>query len=237
MRLDRPDAGRYTRTTAGGPAVRPGGSTIRDLFIALLTPMARAMARVHPNTITVVSLLTGCMAGACYWLSSRNAALCFLGGALVALSGIADGLDGVVARLHGRTSAAGDFLDHFFDRIVEIAIVVGLALSPGATTTLGLGVAILVVLHSYLGTQIQASFGTRYYTGFGKAEFFIALVLISVLLGLNPEASLRIMGRELSAIDIFFAVVGVVTLQAMVHRLRLALRLASEADGRDEPHG
>ena len=124
----------------------------------------------------------------------------------------------------------GDFLDHFFDRVVNIFILGGLALSPFASTSLGLGVTILVVLNSYLGTQIEASFGRRYYSGMGKLELFLGLIAISVALALVPQATLTVVGRDLSLLDLFFVVVGVMSLQAMGHRLRLAARLAAASD-------
>jgi phosphatidylglycerophosphate synthase len=177
--------------------------------------------------VSVVALLTGCLAGVAYGLTRLDPGLFLVGGALVAVSGIADGLDGVMARLQRRTSALGDFLDHVFDRLVEIAVLGGLALSPHATTVLGLGVLAGVLLTSYLGTQIQASFGARHYTGLGKAELFVGLVLASAVLGVTPNALIPLLGREVSLVDALFAVVGLSTVHAVVHRLRLAVRLAS----------
>jgi phosphatidylglycerophosphate synthase len=177
--------------------------------------------------VSVFALLTGCLAGVAYALTRLSPGYFFLGGLLAAVSALADGLDGVMARLHGRTSTLGDFLDHFFDRLVEVAILGGLALSPHATTTLGLAVLVGVLLTSYLGTQIQASFGARHYTGLGKAELFVGLVLASAVLGVTPNASIPFLGREVSLVDALFAVVGLSTVHALVHRLRLAMRLAS----------
>lgn len=51
-------------------------------------------------------------------------------GALVALAGSAiDGLDGAVARASGKVTARGAFLDATVDRIGEIAVLAGLAVS------------------------------------------------------------------------------------------------------------
>ncbi len=204
---------------------------MRDWFIGVLTPLARRLGDVRPNAISVASLLTGCLAGTAFWLGSRVPALYAAGGVLVALSGILDGLDGVVARLHGRSSALGDFLDHVFDRVVNVGILVGLALSPHASLELGLVATIAVLLNSYLGTQIHASFGRRDYSGLGKAELFVALVLLSFLLALCPDMVLHVLGREISPIDVFFLLVGALALQAMVHRVRLAARLARGSGG------
>jgi phosphatidylglycerophosphate synthase len=181
--------------------------------------------------VTVFALLTGGLAGAAYWLTRLDPAFFFAGGLLVAISGIADGLDGVMARLQGRASTLGDFLDHFFDRLVEVAILGGLALSPHATPALGLATLVGVLLNSYLGTQIQASFGDRHYTGPGKAHFFGGLVVGSMVLGVMPEASIRVFGRGLSLIDLFFVIVLLMTVHALIHRTRLAIRLSRDGHG------
>ena len=79
------------------------------------------MAGVNPTAISVASLLAGAAAGASYWMTGLSPAFFFLGGFLVLVSGVADALDGDVARRFGKVSRAGDFIDHFFDRVVETA--------------------------------------------------------------------------------------------------------------------
>ena len=213
---------------------RTRADILRDWFIGVLTPAARRLDRMHPNSMSLVALAVGVAAGACYWQGHRLPVLFAVGGLLAGASGVLDGLDGVMARLHGRTSRLGDFLDHFYDRLVEIAIFGGLALSPYSSLVLGLGVVIVVVLNSYLGTQIQASFGRRFYTGVGKAELFAALVVGSLLLAFNPDVSLTVLELQLTPIDLFFLLVVVMAMQAMVHRVRLAHRLAGEERGAGE---
>jgi phosphatidylglycerophosphate synthase len=193
------------------------------------------LAGVHPNTITFVSLVTGCLAGLAYYWSNHSPAFFFVAGGLVAVSGLADVLDGLVARRYERTSRLGDFLDHFFDRIIEIAILTGLALSANANTVLGLIAVILVVLNSYIGTQIEASFGKRFYTGLGKLQLFIGLILGSFLLGLLPDAVLPILGYSVSLVNLFFIIACVLTVQAITYRFRLALRLARAAKENPDP--
>ncbi|MCP4898012.1 MAG: CDP-alcohol phosphatidyltransferase family protein [bacterium] len=199
---------------------------IREFATTVLTPLARRLEFVHPNVITWLALLTGCCAGVAYWLTRVDSKFFFLAAVLVIVSGVGDCLDGVMARLHERTSASGDFLDHFFDRLVNIAIVVGMALTPNASLTLGLGVMILVLLNSYLGTQIEASFGKRYYTGMGRAELFIGLIAVTILLGFLPNSALSLAGREMSLVNMFLIIVGFSTMQGILHRFRLAMRLA-----------
>lgn len=168
------------------------------------------------------------MAGVSYGLTHHHPGFFFLGATLVALSGLADSLDGIVARMTGRTSRVGDLLDHFFDRLVEMAVMIGLATAPGATTTFGMGVAIAGLLSGYLGTQIVATYGRRDYSSVGRGELFIGLILGSIVFGLWPDGTVHLAGREVSYLDIFFAMVGVSVAVSLTQRIRLALRLARE---------
>lgn len=199
----------------------------------MLTPLARRLEHVHPNTVSVFALLTGWFAGVAYWCTNLDSRFFFVATVLVVVSGVGDCLDGVMARLHSKTSALGDFLDHFFDRLVNIAIIVGLGSTPAGNLALGLGVMILVLLNSYLGTQIEASFGKRYYTGMGRAELFIGLVLASIVFGFVPNASLGIFGFDVTLVNLFLGVVAVTTIQGMAHRVRLAWRLATGSQRQD----
>lgn len=214
---------------------------MREFFIHVFTPLARHLRRVDPNTLTLIGVVTGGLAGVSYALAGHGSGFYLLGGALVGLSGAADSLDGIVARMYGHTSRRGDFLDHFFDRIVNIAIFAGLAFSPGASPVLGLVTVIVVLLNSYLGTQIEASFGKRYYGGVGKAELFVGIMGGSVVLAIFHGAAFRVAGHVVSLVDVFFAIMSVSTLLGLMHRFRYALELCALEDGpaperaQDEP--
>src|SRR5512140_3185489 len=107
----------------------------------------------------------------------------------------------------------GDFADHFGDRLVEIAV------SPHANRTLGLYVVVVTLLHSYLGTQIEASFGSRRHDGPGKAEHFVALIAYALAVALFPELSFPVGDLSVSLPTAFLAVLGVSTLAGVVVRL------------------
>ena len=191
---------------------------MRQLLITVLTPLAKYLSSVNPSTLTVISLIAGVLAGVAYGLTNTGPIFYILGAVLAAFSGIADSLDGIVARMHGRDSKFGDFLDHFCDRVVEVSILAGLAASPGANATLGLSVIIMVLLHNYLVTQIQASFGKRFYGRAGKPELFIALIVVSIFLAFYPDALLRIAGKPVALINILFAILGFVSVAGGIHR-------------------
>jgi archaetidylinositol phosphate synthase len=202
---------------------------VRALLTALFTPLGRKLSWVSPNALTVLSLVAGVAAGTAFVLARRGASWYALAAVLLAVSGAADSLDGIVARLHGRATAWGDFLDHFCDRLVEIAVFSGVAFSPHASRTLGLAVLAVTLLHSYLGTQIAASFGARRRGGPGKEELFVALIAYAAVLACLPELSLPLAKRAVPLPNAFLVALAVATLGGIAHRLVVAYRCAGVA--------
>ena len=203
--------------------------SVRSALDRIFTPFARRMTRVDPNTLTFLSITVGVLSGASFALAHLSPVFSLLAALLVALSGIADALDGIVARLFARSTPWGDFLDHFGDRVTEVAVLAGLGISPHAWHDVAVVVVVLTLLHSYLGTQWEVSFGRRQYAGAGKAEQFFALIAIGVLLWQQPNAGLAAFGVRIALVNLFLIVLGVATAGAIVFRLRLARRTASES--------
>ncbi|HEU0041377.1 MAG TPA: CDP-alcohol phosphatidyltransferase family protein, partial [Jiangellaceae bacterium] len=97
----------------------------RVYWTRILTPTARAMLRagISPDTVTVVGTLGVC-AGALGFYPRGE----FLWGTLVITAFVfADNVDGIMARLSGRESKWGAFLDSVLDRIADAAIFGALA--------------------------------------------------------------------------------------------------------------
>ena len=80
-------------------------------------------AGITPVQLTLVAFVVGLAAGISVALGHTPAAI-----ALLWLSGYLDAVDGTLARRAGRTSAWGTVLDITCDRIVEFAVLAGLAL-------------------------------------------------------------------------------------------------------------
>jgi phosphatidylglycerophosphate synthase len=198
---------------------------MRDWLIALFTPLARRLSGVDPNALTVAALISGLLAALCLGLTGLAREFYLAAALLISLSGAADSLDGIVARMHGRSSTAGDFLDHFCDRVVDAALFAGLAFSEGADRILGLLVTSLILLNGNLGTQIQASFGHRPYRGGGKAELFAGTILFAIFMGLAPAALAATHLNPLGIANLFLMIVALLTLASLAGRLRLAITL------------
>jgi CDP-diacylglycerol--glycerol-3-phosphate 3-phosphatidyltransferase len=89
----------------------------------LLEPLARLISRtgISPNLLTVIGFVF--TVGVAYVLATGHLQI---GGVLLAVAGAFDALDGTLARLAGRKSRFGAFLDSTVDRLSEAVIFLGL---------------------------------------------------------------------------------------------------------------
>ncbi len=76
--------------------------------------------KLSPNSITVVAFIVGISSAVALALGETYIAL-----VLLWISGALDVLDGTVARLTGKSSSIGAYLDIVFDRLVEGATIIG----------------------------------------------------------------------------------------------------------------
>lgn len=101
------------------------GYISRHINRKMSEPMAQLLAktRVTPNQMTWTAFGIALMSFVSFILGQN-----IIGGLLVQLSSIVDGIDGSLARLKGMTSEFGGFLDSVLDRYADILIVLGLTL-------------------------------------------------------------------------------------------------------------
>ncbi|HHH76211.1 MAG TPA: CDP-alcohol phosphatidyltransferase family protein [Phycisphaerae bacterium] len=108
------------------------GKTIGFGFATARNIIARGLVRigVTPNMLSVLGMLLMVCAGVCYALgASHNNAFLPLAGVFIVLSSASDILDGAVARIGGKASDFGAFLDSTLDRFSDFAIYAGIAIS------------------------------------------------------------------------------------------------------------
>ncbi len=115
---------------------------LRPVKDRILAPLAGALRSVHPGVITGLALALGLGAAGAAWLGAFGAGL-----ALWLANRVLDGLDGAVARLRGRSSDLGGYLDLVADFMVYGAVPVAMALRPGADP--GLPSAALLLLAAF----------------------------------------------------------------------------------------
>ena len=111
--------------------VRANRSNDGPYSVAVLRRLSKPLSDVgsrwgwSPNAITVASLFIGLAAAYCFALGSRPSLLA--GALLLQVSLIVDCADGEVARLTGKYSVLGGWLDAVTDRVKEFVAYAGLA--------------------------------------------------------------------------------------------------------------
>jgi phosphatidylglycerophosphate synthase len=198
------------------------GYWIRDWLMWVIAPVERALVRANasPDLFNYLGVAFGAAAGVAY---ARRALA--LGGWLVLLGGLADVLDGRIARARGLVSRRGEFLDSMLDRFAETFAFMGLALyfgsSPWAmlTTLFALAGSLLV---SYARAKGQG-LGVTYRGGvMQRAERLVLLALASLLDG----AVTRAIGMPPGAILLgAVAIIGLGALGTAIYRTMYIARV------------
>jgi len=124
LRLAKKGRARFERIDRQGASRLLNQGTMEWTYW-VLEPVAKFLVLlcITPNQVSWTSLSFGLLAGACLALGH------FGFGAIFALiSGLFDCLDGMVARISGAASDAGEVLDSVVDRYVEFSFLLGLVI-------------------------------------------------------------------------------------------------------------
>jgi phosphatidylglycerophosphate synthase len=125
-------------------------------------PIARALAPtpITPNQITVLSFGVGLLSAAAFAFGQNVA-----GGLMAQAASVLDGVDGDLARLQGRVSSFGGFLDAVLDRYADAAIITGMifgaSVSEFNSALWGVGLAALVGALMVSYTRARAESGAE----------------------------------------------------------------------------
>jgi archaetidylinositol phosphate synthase len=197
----------------------------RERFARWFTPLARRVP-FSPNTITFIALALNIVAAACLAYGARRPWLFLVAIVIIAISGLADAFDGIVARVQNKTSRFGDFLDHCADRAGDTLLAACWLVSNGVREPLAMAGIIMTMLNGYIGTQIEATYGVRSYDSVGRGEFVLGIIVLpiaSYILFTNGWQTMRFasltVAEWLAALMLAFALFGV------VQRVRVAARL------------
>ncbi|HEX8252479.1 MAG TPA: CDP-alcohol phosphatidyltransferase family protein [Thermoanaerobaculia bacterium] len=147
----------------------------RDRLFRWLAPLARRTP-LSPNTITILALLLNVIAAVLLYRRHFLIAMVFL-----AIGGLADAFDGIVARVQNKASRYGDFLDHFADRVSDVLLVTGWLLGNKVRIEITILAVIAVLLNGYIGTQIEATWQQRNYDSVGRGEFVLGMVIYPIV--------------------------------------------------------
>jgi len=156
---------------------------MRDDAGSVLDPAAKALLKVDPDTLSFVALLIAILSGIALYFSYWSWEILLpLASVLVIVSGFFDAVDGRVARLAGKTSRRGDFLDHVLDRYADVVMIGAVAVSSWCNPYIGILALLGVLLTSYMGTQAQAVGAGRLYSGLlGRADRVVLMFVVPLV--------------------------------------------------------
>lgn len=197
----------------------------RERLARWFTPLARRIP-LSPNAITIIALALNVIASGCLAHGAQRPMLFLIAIVIIAISGLADALDGIVARVQNKSSRFGDFLDHCADRAGDTLLAASWLAGNDVRRPLAMAGIIMTMLNGYIGTQIEATYGERSYESIGRGEFVLAIIvlpIISYILFTNGWEALRFasltVAEWLAGLMLLFALYGV------VQRVRVAVRL------------
>jgi phosphatidylglycerophosphate synthase len=160
---------------------------IKQAIRSRVRPVVLALDRVGatPLTISIVGLLISIVSG---WIVAQG--WLFLGALVFLLGSGFDMLDGDLARLQGRVSRRGAFLDSCFDRLGESALFAGLAWYYLSTGKPNGDWAVLLILLTVVGS-LTTSYVRARAEGVGETCFVgllqrperVVLLGVGMLLG------------------------------------------------------
>ncbi|WP_068264923.1 phosphatidylinositol phosphate synthase [Janibacter limosus] len=163
----------------------------------ILTPLAKLLIRLglSPDAVTILGTIGVCLGA---WVFFPQGEL-LIGVLVITAFVFSDTLDGVMARLLGRTSKWGAFLDSTLDRVGDAAIFSGLAIwffqggDDRVMAWLAMGALILGSVVSYAraraeGLGMTASVGIA-----ERADRLVVALVTTGLVGLGlPEIVLKV---------------------------------------------
>lgn len=202
------------------------GRWLRNWLVWLSSPLERALvaAAVSPTALNVLGAVFGAVAGVAFSQGQLTVA-----GASILAGGLADVLDGRVARARGVASVRGAFLDSTLDRFSESFTFIGLIVFSGREP------AMLLLASAALGGSMLVSYTRARGEGLGvsvtsglmqRTERLVLLAFGALADPLASGSEFAAPGRTLSAMLLVIAVGSYAT---ALHRSALIARALDRA--------
>jgi len=155
-------------------------SRLKQIFEKWAATRVEALVSVGltPNKVTILGLAVSFFAAWFYSEWRLNRLMLPAAAVLVLLSGLMDGLDGVLARATGRTSTFGGFLDSVADRYSDAVVIAAVTVSGLCLPISGLAALIGSMMVSYSRVRAEAAGVVMAAVGFAeRAERMIILAI------------------------------------------------------------
>jgi len=180
-------------------------NNLRDRLKPGLEKIGKGFAStgLSPNFWTAVGLAFAIASALVYGLGIEYGLI--FGGVLLLVSGFFDMVDGQVARVTGKTSKKGSYLDSMFDKIAEVAIFLGILVGGYAEPYLVFLAITLSLLVSYARAKSDAINVKLQGVGIGeRAERLLVIAIIGIIGFMEP------------AVIIVVVIAGITLIQRMI---------------------
>lgn len=180
-------------------------NNLRESLRPILEKIGKAFAStgLSPNFWTAVGLIFALISAAVYGMGMEFGLI--IGGILLLVSGFFDMVDGQVARITGKTSKKGSYLDSMFDKIAETAIFLGILIGGYAESYLILLAITLSLLVSYARAKSDVINVKLQGVGIGeRAERLLVIAIIGIIGYMEP------------AVIIVVVIAGITLVQRMI---------------------
>ena len=193
----------------------------RAFFTKLFTPVARLLLRlgISPDIVTIVGTVGVCFGALAFYPRHEF----FWGTIVITVFVFSDTIDGVMARMSGRSSSWGAYLDSTLDRVGDSAIFGGLVLyyagRGGQLSMAGLALACLILgsVVSYAKARAEGLGMTANVGIAERADRLVAVLAATGLVGLGvPEILLTVV----------LALLALASLVTVVQRMLVVRRQA-----------
>jgi CDP-diacylglycerol---glycerol-3-phosphate 3-phosphatidyltransferase len=197
----------------------------RAFFTKLFTPLARLFLKlgISPDVVTIVGTFGVCFGALVFYPRHES----FWGTIIVGFFALSDTLDGVMARLSGRSSKWGAYLDSTLDRMGDSAIFGGLVLwysGDGHTPYLAALALACLILGSVVSYAKARAEGLGMTANVGIAERAERVVVVLVATGL---VGLGVPQVVLAVVLALLALASLITvIQRMLEVRRQAVKAA-----------
>jgi len=180
-------------------------NNLRGILQPTLEKIGKAFAStgLSANFWTWVGLVFALASALVYGLGIEFGLI--IGGILLLVSGFFDMVDGQVARVTGKTSQKGSYLDSMFDKIAEVAIFLGLLFGGYTEPYLVMLAITLSLLVSYARAKSDALNIKLQGVGIGeRAERLLVIAIIGIIGYMEP------------AVIIVVIIAGITLVQRMI---------------------
>ena len=181
-------------------------NNLRDTLRPTLEKIGKGFAStgLSANFWTFVGLGFALLSAVVYGMGIESGLI--IGGVLLLVSGFFDMIDGQVARVTGKTSKKGEYLDSMFDKIAEVSIFLGILVGGYAEPYLVLLAITLSLLVSY--ARSKSDIINIKLQGIGIGERAERLLVIAII---------GIIGFMDYAVIIVVIIAGITLIQRMIY--------------------